>query len=136
MRFILDREKPVLERFATRVYPAEEKQTRVREVETELSITRQRWIAGLLQACPQFEALYGRSAESFLRTMKQRTDCVLSKTYVTSAVICLKQVCGNGIVEEDEQCDDGNGDDTDGCRNDCTTSSGAAPTDRSRATRR
>ena len=121
MRFILDRETPVMERFATHVYPPDDKQAGVRAVETELSTTRQRWIAGLLQACPQFETLYGRSADSFMRTVKQRTDCVLSKTYVTSAVICLKQVCGNGIVEEDEQCDDGNSNDTDACRNDCTS---------------
>ena len=121
MRFILERETPVMERMATRVFAAEEKQAHVRRVESELSATRARWIIGLLQACPQFEAVYGRSAESFLRTMKQRTDCVLSKTYVNSAVICLAQVCGNGIVEGDEQCDDGNAADADACRNDCTT---------------
>jgi hypothetical protein len=28
--------------------------------------------------------------------------------------------CGNGLVEGDEQCDDGNDDDLDDCRNDCT----------------
>ncbi len=28
--------------------------------------------------------------------------------------------CGNGLVEGDEQCDDGNAIDTDDCRNDCT----------------
>ena len=30
--------------------------------------------------------------------------------------------CGNGAVEAPEQCDDGNGDDGDGCDNDCTVS--------------
>lgn len=29
--------------------------------------------------------------------------------------------CGDGIVEGDEQCDDGNDDEDDGCANDCTT---------------
>jgi len=120
LHFILERATPVMERMATRLFEAEEKQAFVRQLETALSATRARWIAGLLQVCPQFERLYGRSAESFLRTVKQRSDCVLSKTYVNSAVICLNQVCGNGIVEEPEQCDDGNGDDTDACRNDCT----------------
>src|SRR5262249_27551836 len=28
--------------------------------------------------------------------------------------------CGNGLVEGDEQCDDGNTNDLDDCRNDCT----------------
>ena len=32
-------------------------------------------------------------------------------------------VCGDRIVEADEQCDDANGVDTDACRNDCTRSS-------------
>ncbi len=31
--------------------------------------------------------------------------------------------CGDGIVDAGEDCDDGNTDDTDGCRNDCTVSS-------------
>lgn len=31
-----------------------------------------------------------------------------------------ERVCGNGIREEVEDCDDGNDDDTDGCRSDCT----------------
>ena len=34
-------------------------------------------------------------------------------------------LCGNGILECPEQCDDGNGDEGDGCQNDCTASVGA-----------
>ncbi len=33
-------------------------------------------------------------------------------------------MCGNGVVEGDEVCDDGNMDPLDGCENDCTSSSG------------
>jgi cysteine-rich repeat protein len=120
VRFILERETPVMERFATRAFSEQEKFEIVRQLGLELSATRQRWIAGLLEACPQFAAIYGRSAESFLRTLKERADCVLSKTYVNSAVSCIAAVCGNGIPEGDEACDDGNADDSDGCRNDCT----------------
>jgi cysteine-rich repeat protein len=87
----------------------------------ELNTTRQRWSAGLLEACPDFEAIYGRTPDSLLRTLKQRTDCVLSLTYVHTAVICVPPMCGNGIPEGTEQCDDGNSDDADGCRGDCTT---------------
>ena len=32
----------------------------------------------------------------------------------------LSQVCGDGVVEGDEQCDDGNSNDFDSCTNDCT----------------
>ena len=122
MRFILERETPVLERIATRLFSAEEKKASILQVERELSATRPRWVAGLLEACPAFATVYGRSPDSFLRTMKQRTDCVISLTYVQSAVSCQTQVCGNGIKEGSEQCDDGNASSADTCRVDCTTS--------------
>jgi len=32
----------------------------------------------------------------------------------------VEPVCGNEIIEEGEECDDGNDEDEDGCRNDCT----------------
>ncbi|RMH45308.1 MAG: hypothetical protein D6689_00185 [Deltaproteobacteria bacterium] len=32
--------------------------------------------------------------------------------------------CGNGVVEAGEACDDGNADDADGCRSDCTVGHG------------
>lgn len=123
MWFALQREVPVMERIATRLFTTEEKQAAILRVNQELSADRARWSAGLLAACPTFEQVYGRGPDGFLRTLKQRVDCVLSRTYVHSAIACLPQVCGNGIPEGDEACDDGNGDDGDGCRNDCTAGS-------------
>ena len=120
MRFILEREVPVMERMATRLFSADEKKEAILQVERELSATRPRWVTGLLAACPDFATVYGRSPDSFLRTIKQRTDCVISLTYIHSAVSCLTQVCGNGIKEGNEQCDDGNSNSTDTCRTDCT----------------
>jgi cysteine-rich repeat protein len=120
MRFVLEREVPVMERIATRLFSADEKKAAILQVERELSATRPRWVSGLLAACPDFATVYGRSPDSFLRTIKQRTDCVLSLTYIHSAVSCLTQVCGNGIEEGSEQCDDGNSSSTDACRTDCT----------------
>lgn len=37
-------------------------------------------------------------------------------------------ICGNGIVESGEQCDDGNSDNTDSCLNNCTLPSVSACT--------
>jgi len=34
--------------------------------------------------------------------------------------VCVERVCGNGIVEGYEECDDGNLDETDGCTTECT----------------
>ncbi|RMG99262.1 MAG: DUF4215 domain-containing protein [Deltaproteobacteria bacterium] len=37
--------------------------------------------------------------------------------------VCSMPVCGDGIVQPGEECDDGNMDETDMCRNDCTAAS-------------
>ena len=124
MRFALQRGAPVSERIATRLLSGEEKKASILQVERELSAARTRWSAGLLAQCPQFESVYGRSADSLLRTLKQRTDCVLAQTYVHTGIACLDQVCGNGIPEGSEACDDGNRDEGDACRNDCTAAPG------------
>lgn len=123
MWFALQREVPVMERIATRLFTTEEKQAAILQVNRELSADRARWGAGMLAACPAFEEVYGRNADGFLRTLKQRVDCVLSRTYVHSAIVCPAQGCGDGIPEGDEACDDGNASDGDGCRNDCTAGS-------------
>jgi len=39
---------------------------------------------------------------------------------VTPEHICLLPWCGDGIVDSDEECDDGNDDNTDSCTTDCT----------------
>jgi cysteine-rich repeat protein len=123
MWFALQRKVPVMERIATRLFPAEEKQAAILQINHELSTARVRWRAGLMAACPSFEGLYGRDADGFLRTLAQRVDCTLSRTYVHSAIACLPPTCGNGIPEDPEACDDGNTvDGADGCRNDCTVS--------------
>ncbi|MBN2016055.1 DUF4215 domain-containing protein [Candidatus Dojkabacteria bacterium] len=42
-------------------------------------------------------------------------------TYYCIGFNALEPYCGDGYVDEDEECDDGNDDNEDGCRNDCTT---------------
>jgi cysteine-rich repeat protein len=41
--------------------------------------------------------------------------------YIFEGINQVVPVCGNGILDEAERCDDGNLDDTDGCRNQCQT---------------
>lgn len=119
--FARQRKVPVMERIATRLFTAAEKQAAIVAVNRELRDARARWAAGLLRACPAFEAVYGRTPDSLLQTLGQRVDCTLSRTYVHSAMSCLAPICGNGIPEDSEACDDGNAvDGADGCRNDCT----------------
>lgn len=40
--------------------------------------------------------------------------------------VCTATSCGNGEIDEGEECDDANAMDSDGCDNDCTVSAGAA----------
>ncbi|MBN1654450.1 MAG: DUF4215 domain-containing protein [Deltaproteobacteria bacterium] len=51
-------------------------------------------------------------------------------TAFDAAVDTALPTCGNGLVDEGEECDDGqNGDDDDGCRDDCNTSCRNAASD-------
>jgi cysteine-rich repeat protein len=119
IRFVLRHEVPIMERIAARLFTEDEKRESILRIERELSAARARWIVGLGEACPDFASVYGRSPDSFLRTMKQRADCVLSRTYVHTGINCPAAICGNGIPEVGEQCDDGNRDDTDTCLTNC-----------------
>jgi cysteine-rich repeat protein len=119
MRFALEHQTPVMERIAARFLEEEERLASVRRMREMLSTARARWITGLLEVCPEFATVYGRTPENYLRTLQHRTDCVLSKTFVNTAVSCLAQVCGNGIPEASEACDDGNNNNTDACATNC-----------------
>jgi cysteine-rich repeat protein len=120
VQFVLQQEVPVFERIATIFYTKEQKEASIRRIETEMSAARPRWVTHLTAACPSFAIVYGRSADSFARTVKQRADCVMSKTYINNLINCLGAVCGNGIPEPGEECDDGNRSDTDTCKTNCT----------------
>lgn len=67
-----------------------------------------------------FENLYGRTPEAFAADLAARADCLASGVYVQDALLCPAAVCGNGMEEPGEDCDDGNTIETDACRNDCT----------------
>jgi cysteine-rich repeat protein len=120
IRFALQQETPVMDRIAVRSLSTDEKLASIQRIEEALGAARARWVAGLLERCPDFLAVYGRSADSFLRTMKQRSDCALSNLYVHTAIDCPSQICGNGIPEGIEECDDGNRNNEDTCRTDCS----------------
>ena len=82
-------------------------------------------------ACPttDFTATYHHDDSELLTLVGQRADCLAAAVYVQNAVFCPLPMCGNGMQEVGEQCDDGNVVDGDGCSSACTTESpaGSAP---------
>ncbi len=82
-------------------------------------------LAAQLQArcgAAAFSALYGRSPEAFIAGLGARADCIGGQFYIQDALLCPNAVCGNGIVEPGEDCDDGNTDDGDACPSTCVFS--------------
>ena len=74
------------------------------------------------RTCPtaDFTALYGRLAQDLTAVIAPRADCMTALSYAQAVILCPAPVCGNGVQETGEACDDGNADDNDACRNDCT----------------
>jgi cysteine-rich repeat protein len=73
-----------------------------------------------------FAAAYGRSVDAFLAGIAAQAACMQQFVYVQDAVRCPTPVCGNGMQEPGEECDDGNDYDGDGCRSDCVRTECAA----------
>ena len=67
----------------------------------------------------QFAALYGRAPAVFIDSLSTRADCIGARFYIQDAVLCPAPICGNGIIEEPETCDDANTVDGDGCPSTC-----------------
>ena len=73
----------------------------------------------LRDLCPDFESRYGRASGVFLKLVAQRADCLAGRTYAQDGVTCPLPVCGNGMQEASEACDDGNLVNADGCDETC-----------------
>ena len=75
--------------------------------------------ARLEARCPDFASRYGRSARELLTTLAARADCVGGAFYIQDGVLCAAPLCGNGVIEPNEDCDDGNTADGDACPASC-----------------
>lgn len=53
-------------------------------------------------------------------TSSSTTTTTTTTTSTSTTTTTLGESCGNGVVDGDEQCDDGNAEDGDGCEGDCT----------------
>jgi cysteine-rich repeat protein len=81
----------------------------------------QNWITPLCPD-PTFEAIYARDGAALLDNVTRQADCLAQYVYVQDTVVCPAPICGNGVQEPGEECDDGNDRDDDGCTGDCRRS--------------
>jgi cysteine-rich repeat protein len=109
-----------LDRIGKRILPPSVRLALVAATRSRAAKAGEMCVQRLRRDCPTFDAIYGRSPEDWIEALTARSDCVAYATHFQTAVSCPFSVCGNGIKEPDEACDDGNRIDTDACRNNCT----------------
>jgi hypothetical protein len=121
LRFAAREQRKPLDRMAGDDIPADDKNAMVARARLHTARTRARVAARLAATCDgaAFQTTYGRSIDAFLADLAGRADCLTGSVYVQDAVLCPAPMCGNGMEEAGEECDDGDADDADTCRADC-----------------
>jgi cysteine-rich repeat protein len=109
----------VFDNVAAHILAPSEKLARFATANQRLTAMRDKMTLRMGDAC-EGATVYDGDPGAVLGHLERRSACVLSSVYFHTSVICPVAVCGDGIVDSGELCDDGNGVDSDGCRSDCT----------------
>jgi hypothetical protein len=88
LRLVLRFKSVALDRIAVRVLGPSQKQALMAQAVERVEAARQQLAARIEQACPGFDAIYGRSAGDFLAAVGARGNCVLGNVYVQNSVAC------------------------------------------------
>jgi len=112
-----------MDRIAASFLPLSSKIELVDRSAAELERARSELGAQVEMECSDssFTELYDQNIDTFLETIASRADCLIDAAYAQAAVQCPEPVCGNGMRETGEQCDDGNVVETDRCTSACRT---------------
>jgi cysteine-rich repeat protein len=121
LRFTMRTRRRVFDRIAVRDMEPEAKHARIARADRRIKRAQSVLASRLRANCPDFDfaTIYGYDIDSFLGTIAGVADCHAGGVYLQDAVRCPAPVCGNGVQEDGEECDDGNDFDGDGCRSDC-----------------
>jgi cysteine-rich repeat protein len=113
--------RQTMDAIAVRTLDLETKMRLLDDAERRLAHARDAIGARLAALCPAdtFRTAYGVDASALLGVLEERADCIGAQFYVQDAFLCPAAVCGNGVQEPTEACDDGNRDDGDRCSADC-----------------
>ena len=126
-RFAVRARVRALDRIARSVMTPSDKQALIDDSSMLIDGLRALIQQRLEAACPttDFVATYHHDDRELLTLVGQRADCLAAAVYVQNVVFCPLPVCGNGMQEVGEQCDDGNLTDGDGCSSQCAIESTA-----------
>ncbi len=113
--------KAALNHIAKRRRSARTKNRDVAQVDDGVSAARDVLQAALIRGCSEqdFQTLYGLTTTEAVELIASRSACLAARTYPVEAYDCPAPVCGNGMRETNERCDDGNTEPGDGCGASC-----------------
>jgi len=124
MRFAVRARQRVLDGIVSRSLELRQKQALIDRSTQRIARARADIARQIGASCSDdaFRSVYGRTMSTFLDSIGGRADCFSESVYRQDAVSCPAPVCGNGIQEGNEECDDGNDFEGDGCLDDCQKS--------------
>lgn len=111
---------------ANNPFPPSRKFAAIARSTQAIARAQQRVQSRLAAACPQFDTIYPRPIAPYLTLVAERADCLTGRVYIQDFVVCPDPICGNGMREPGERCDDGNTVSGDDCRADCQAVTGVA----------
>jgi cysteine-rich repeat protein len=116
-----DSRQILLDRFALDSFSPATKKSMVAASTAAIAGAEGALMGDMTSACPaaDFVATYGTNPASFFGLIASRADCLAGQTYAQGGILCPPAVCGNGMKERGEDCDDGNLIDGDGCSSTC-----------------
>jgi len=109
--------KGALDRIAYRRRPARVKNNDIADANRRIALANTALRDALVRRCSEddFTSLYGLTTTQAIDLITSRSACLTDRTYPVVAFDCPLGVCGNGMREPNERCDDGNTASGDGC---------------------
>lgn len=119
LRAAFQARRHTFDHIASAPYPPSRKFALIRRSSERVERVQRRLHSRLSQRCPEFATIYPRALTPYLTLVAERGDCLAGRAYSQDFVVCPDSICGNGMWEPAERCDDGNTISGDDCRADC-----------------